>query len=116
MFGAAAAGGPVPLNIVAATMHPLLKTRVSFRWLYRLGVGCCIAMVVFLAYALSLGPAMKLSGRKPGSMQMWPKWIYVAYGPLFRVKGQMPPAIDGLYERYLDLWYPEPKAPPNDRE
>jgi hypothetical protein len=97
-------------------MHPLLKTRVSFRWAYRLGLGCCIAVVLFLAYALSLGPAMRLSGRKPGSMQVWPKWVYVAYGPLFKVKGQMPGAVDSLYERYLDWWYPEPTAAPGAKE
>ena len=97
-------------------MHPLLKTRVSFRWLYRLGLGCCIAFVLFLAYALSLGPAMKLSGRKPGSLQVWPKWIYVAYAPLFKVRGQVPEVVDGLYERYLDWWYPEPTAAPGDKE
>jgi hypothetical protein len=50
---------------------------------------------------------MKLSGRKSGSKQVWPKWIYQAYDPLFRVKARMPRALDSLYERYLDLWYPE---------
>ena len=90
-------------------MHPLLKARVSFRWLHRLALGCCIAVALFFVYALSLGPAMKLSGRKPGSKQVWPKWMYVAYDPLYRVKAHAPPAVEDLYDRYLDLWYPEPQ-------
>jgi hypothetical protein len=97
-------------------MHPLLKARVSFRWLYRLGVGCCIAVALFLIYVLSFGPALKLIGRKPGSGQMLPKWVFVVYGPLFTAKAHVPSAVDSLYERYLDLWCPEPKLEPNEKE
>ena len=97
-------------------MHPLLKARVSFRWLYRLGLGCCIAIALFLVYALSFGPALALIGRKPGSGQMLPRWVFVAYGPLFTVQGQMPSALESLYERYLDLWCPEPKRAPDEKE
>jgi len=89
-------------------MHPFLKARLNTRW-----VRCVLAVagVVFvgcLLYALSFGPALKVVGRKPGSGQALPKWMFVVYGPLFAIKARMPQALDGLYERYLDLWCPEP--------
>jgi hypothetical protein len=97
-------------------MHPLLKARLSLRWLYRLGLGCCLAVALFFIYALSFGPALKLVGRKPRSGQMLPKWVFVAYGPLFMVQARMPPAVESAYERYLDLWCPEPTHAPDEKE
>jgi hypothetical protein len=89
-------------------MDPLLKARVSFRWLYRPTFGCCVALVLFFVYALSFGPALKFSGREPGSRLMLPRWMYVTYAPLFAVKARLPSAVDGAYEHYLDFWYPQP--------
>lgn len=94
-------------------MHAFLKTRLNFGWLDRVAIVCSIAVVLFLVYALSLGPAIKLSGRKRGSGQMWPKWS-VAYDPVFRLKTHMPVPVERLYERYLDLWYSEPQPAQND--
>ena len=97
-------------------MPPLLKARLSLRWLYRLGLGCFMAVALFFIYALSFGPALKLVGRTPGSGQMMPKWVFVAYGPLFTVQARMPPAVESVYERYLDLWCPEPKRARDEKE
>ncbi len=89
-------------------MHPLLKAKLSTRWVRCVGLAGGVVLLAFFLYALSLGPALKLAGRKPGSGQVLPKWIFVVYGPLFTLKARMPQGVENLYERYLDLWCPEP--------
>lgn len=89
-------------------MHPCPKPSLKARWVRCVISAAGVVFVGFLLYALSYGPALKVAGRKPGSGQVLPKWIFVVYGPLFAVKARLPQAVDGLYERYLDLWCPEP--------
>jgi len=69
---------------------------------------CCFVFGACLVYALSFGPALRIARRGAVPGQVLPKWVYVTYGPLFRAKALLPQQIQDVYERYLDLWVPEP--------
>src|SRR4051812_20555756 len=88
-------------------MHPFLKSRLNTRWVRFVLAVVGVVLTVCLLYALSFGPALKVASRHPGSGQALPEWMFVVYGPLIAIKARMPQALEGLYERYLDLWCPE---------
>ena len=61
-------------------------------------------LAAVLCYALSFGPALRLSGAKGSARKGGlPKWISIAYYPL--LKSNLGP-LENVYDQYLKLWIP----------
>ena len=85
-----------------ANARPTLPKDVASTYLRKAGSIVLWSVSIFLVYALSLGPALKLSGVNAStSKAALPKWVYVFYYPLLN-SGVAP--LNNALDRYVQLW------------
>ena len=83
-------------------MKQLLQRKVDSTYLRKAASLILWAACIFLVYALSLGPALKLSGVNASTgMATLPKWVRVFYFPLLH--SRIAP-LNNVLDRYVELW------------
>ena len=85
-----------------ANASPILQKKVDSTYLRKTGSVVLWSVCIFAAYALSLGPALKLSGvnASTGTTAL-PHWVKVFHYPL--LNSEVAPLNDAL-DRYVRLW------------
>lgn len=85
-----------------ADASPMLQKKVDSTYLRKAGSVALWSVCIFVAYALSLGPALKLSGVNASTGKTaLPQWVKVFYYPL--LNSGVAPLNDAL-DRYVQLW------------
>lgn len=83
-------------------MRQLLQRKVDSIYFRKVANLTLWAACIFLVYALSLGPALKLSGVKASKgMTTLPIWVRVFYFPLLH--SRISP-LNNVLDRYVELW------------